>query len=271
MDTPLVSVVMATFNEPEVYITAAIQSILNQTYKKWELIIVDDSTSKKTIEIIDTFVASDGRIVLIRKAERMGFVRALNEGLKNAHGKYIARMDGDDISLKDRLYYQVDYMEQHPNIDILGGAINIINRDGKIVSVRNYPMRGLKLCIWTMFRSPIAHPAVMFRSTIPHAGLFYDVEQKKAEDIEFWLRLKRKGYRLENMSKKLLNYRTDGDLALKRTGEQWNYNFRARWKNFSYFFPLFSLISIVISAIYIVMPQRIIREIYKRENNKVSM
>lgn len=271
MDKPLVSVVMATFNEPEMYITMAIRSVLNQTYTNLELIIADDSTRKETIEVIDRFVESDDRIILIRKAERMGFVSALNEGLKISHGKYVARMDGDDISLEDRLQCQVSYMEQHPNIDILGGAMNIMDKSGNIISSRSYPINGVKLYLWTIARNPIAHPTVMFRNTILHDGLLYDVNQKKAEDIEFWLRLKRKGYRLENMSQKLLNYRVEGDLSLKRTRNQWIYNNKARWKNFSWSFPLFSLASVVISSIYIMIPQRIIREIYKRENNKAGI
>lgn len=269
MDRPLVSVVMATFNEPEVYITAAIQSILNQSYTNWEFIIADDSTRKETIKAIDTFAEADSRIILIRKAKRMGFVEALNEGLKIAHGKYIARMDGDDVSLEDRLQCQVDYMEQYPNVDILGGAMSIIDKNGKITSSRRYPIKGLRLHLWAIVRNPLAHPTVMFRNTILDAGLFYDMEQKKAEDIEFWLRLKRKGFRLENMSRKLLNYRVEGDLALKRTKEQWMFNYKARLRNFSYRFPLFSMASIIVSGIYVIIPSKIIQIFYHKENNRV--
>ena len=86
MDTPLVSVVMATYNEPQEFITASINSILAQTYVNWELLIADDSTNEGTIQIIDTFVKKDKRIKVIREETRMGFVKALNIGLKSSKG-----------------------------------------------------------------------------------------------------------------------------------------------------------------------------------------
>lgn len=268
MGTPLVSVVMATFNEPAIYINASIQSILGQSYPNFELIIVDDSTQKDTVCAIDRFADRNSRIRLIRHKERMGFVNALNEGLKVAHGEYIARMDGDDIALPDRLEKQVSYLEQHRKVMVLGGAMNIIDGKGLITSERKYPQSGVKLHLWTIFRNPLAHPTVMFRSSLVKEGFYYDKTQKKAEDIELWLRLKRHGYCMENLSDKLINYRVVGNLALKRNREQWQYNFRARRKNFTWRNPLFSLFSIGISWVYIHISTRIIEVIYKNENRK---
>ena len=94
---PLISVVMATFNEPPEYITQSVQSILHQTLGDFELLLIDDSTNPDTVAAIDSLAQSDARIRLTREKQRIGFVRALNTGLKQAQGKYIARMDGDDI------------------------------------------------------------------------------------------------------------------------------------------------------------------------------
>lgn len=266
MDSPLVSVVMATFNEPVEYISASIGSILVQSYPYWELIIADDSTCQDTKTTIDNFVSQDNRIRLIRHNKRMGFVQALNEGLKAARGKYIARMDGDDIALPDRLKCEVDYLEAHKKVMVLGGAMNIINETGTITSERRYPLSGLKLHLWAIFRNPLAHPTVMFRTELVRRGILYDTTQKKAEDIELWLRLKKKGFRIENLPDKLLNYRVVGNLAKKRNKEQWKYNFLARRKNVSCHTPLFSFCSVLISWIYIHIPANIVGKIYKAEN-----
>lgn len=99
----LVSVVMATFNEPVEMIEGAIGSILNQTYQNIELLIFDDSTKPDTIASIDKIALSDARVSVHRFSERKGFVESLNEGLKLAKGEYIARMDGDDFSLPERI------------------------------------------------------------------------------------------------------------------------------------------------------------------------
>lgn len=267
-DKPLVSVVMATFNEPTEFIKSSINSILCQTYSNLELIIVDDSTNKDTIKIIDNSAQSDKRITIIREKERMGFVKALNIGLKSSKGVYIARMDGDDISMPDRLEKEVKYLETHKDVDIIGGAMNIINEYGKITSERFYPLGGLKLHFWSILRNPLAHPTVMFRSLIVKQGFLYDEDQKKAEDIELWLRLKRNGFKIKNMSDKLLNYRVVGNLALKRNKEQWIYNYKARKKNLSLKYPLFSILTIIVSFLFTITPNTIVKRVYKRENSK---
>lgn len=266
MDYPLVSVVMATFNEPVEYISASIKSILEQTYSNLELIIVDDSTRQDTVVAINNFAIQDSRVHVIRHKERIGFVNALNEGLRVALGKYIARMDGDDIALPNRLKCEVDYLETHKKVAVLGGAMNIINETGLITSERRYPLSGIKLHLWAMFRNPLAHPTVIFRSELVKKGFHYDTAQKKAEDIELWLRLKKNGFHIENLPDKLLNYRVVGNLAQKRNKEQWKYNYIARRKNFSFHTPLFSLCSVLISWLYIHIPTNIIRKIYKVEN-----
>lgn len=268
MDTPLVSVVMATYNEPQEFITASIGSILAQTYVNWELLIADDSTNEGTIQIIDAFAQKDKRIKIIREETRMGFVKALNIGLKSSKGIYIARMDGDDIALPDRLEKEVYYLEQHSAIDIIGGAMNIINEKGEIVSERFYPLGGYKLHLWSTFRNPLAHPTVMFRASIVQKGFLYNEEQKKAEDIEFWLRLKKNKYNIQNLSAKILNYRVVGNLGLKRNREQWIYNYKARKRNFCWRYPVFSILSVGISLLFVLTPNIIVETIYKRENTK---
>ena len=197
----------------------------------------------------------------------MGFVKALNIGLKSSRGKYIARMDGDDVAMPNRFEKEVDFLQKHQNVDIVGGAMNIINEKGKIVSERYYPLGGYKLHLWSVFRNPLAHPTVMFRASIVQSGFLYNEEQKKAEDIEFWLRLKKNKFKIQNLPDKILNYRVVGNLGLKRNREQWIYNFKARKSNFCWRYPIFSVFSIGISLSFILIPNKIVEAVYRRENN----
>lgn len=121
-DEILVSVVMTAYNE-EHYITQSINSILKQSYRNLELILINDGSTDRTAEIIQSF--SDPRIIFINHKENKNQAIRANEGVSLAKGKYIARLDADDISLPDRLEKQVKYLEAHTEISILGGQISI--------------------------------------------------------------------------------------------------------------------------------------------------
>ena len=263
---PLVSVVMPTYNEPPHIVRVAIESILHQTYQNWELFILDDSTSEQTRQAIDDTAAGDCRIQVIRQEKKMGFVPALNLGIELSNGLYIARMDGDDISLPDRLAHQVAYMTSHPDVDILGGAMNLMDESGVIHAARTYPHSGTKLSIFTVFRSPLAHPTVMFRSRIKSDGHRYNTEFPKAEDLELWLRLRNLGYRLDNIDEPLLNYRVPDSMVSKRDRTQFRWNFKARYRNFSAKHILYDTFSLCVSACYCVLPSSAVAYMYTREN-----
>jgi len=268
MENPLVSVIMATFNEPVKYIKEAIESILNQTYSNFEFIIVDDSTNLDTIETINSY-GQDPRVLIIRDKCRMGFVRALNEGLKIARGQYIARMDGDDVSLKDRFEKQLKYLNAHKNIDILGGNIQIINEVGEIVAHRKYLSHNLLIQIGGIFRSPVAHPTVIFRRSIVDNLFFYDESFSKSEDIDFWFRLRNNGYKIDNLSDNLLCFRISGDLAKKRSVEHFSYNYKARYKNFSWKYFYVDIPSIIVTKLYVLIPKKFISLYYSIENKSL--
>ncbi len=264
---PLVSVIMATFNDKPDYLDKAINSILNQSYNHFELIIVDDSTNENTKSVIDSY-GSDPRIKIVRDKEKIGFVRALNRALDMAKGDYIARMDGDDIAVVDRLEKQVRYLETNSDTDILGGQIDIIDSEGVITGRRVYPLKGIKLLAFFTVRSPLAHPTVVFRRSIVDNGHRYNEELPKAEDIDFWLRLYNAGYTLKNLPDTLLNYRVDSDFVEKRVKnhDQENYVIKVRRENFSRNHIVFSVISYVMTYIRKLVPDRIKINEYKKEN-----
>ena len=264
----MVSVIMATFNEPKAFIEASIASILNQTFRDLELLIADDSTNAETVKVIDDFAASDSRVVVIRKAERMGFVKALNEALNLAKGDLIARMDGDDMALPKRFEIQLRYAAVHPEVDVFGGDMDIIDEQGVVQSERRYPTTPATIQRKFIFRSPFAHPTIMFRRRIIDAGIRYNPEYKKAEDIDFLMRLYKQGYVFGNTGEKLLRYRVVGNLQHKRSRDQWIYNHKARSENFIWSKPLFSTASWLVSLAYQYAPSSVVSFFYKRENQK---
>lgn len=265
---PLVSVIMATFNEPEKLIREAIQSILDQSYAHFELLIADDSNKDETKAAIDELAAQDKRVVVIRSDHRMGFVPALNIGLKKAKGDYIARMDGDDVALPDRFDLQVDYFESHPEVDVLGGAMNVINERSEITSLRKYPKGGLSLLAWMSLRDPVGHPTVMFRRRIVEEGNFYDETMNKGcEDTEFWFRLRNNGYKIRNLQEPLINYRITVDMADKRERDN-KANDIARKKNFSWKYLPFDCLSLISIKTRMALPSSVISWLYSKENKQ---
>jgi glycosyltransferase involved in cell wall biosynthesis len=265
---PLISVVMAAFNEAPEIIKVSINSILQQTLSDFEFLIVDDSTNTETIEIIDAFAKTDLRIRIVRSVTRFGFVPALNEGLQQAKGKFIARMDSDDISEPTRLEKQVAFFNQFPNVDAVGTAIQLMDETGKIVSSRNYPSTQKQIRRKAIFRNPLAHPTVMMRRHIIDNGFFYDPDFKKAEDYELWLRLMRNNYVFGNSDEKLLRYRITTNMTEKRNKQTFAYALKAKWKNFDLRHPLISTLSVVFGCVVYLTPPFVLYPLYNAENNK---
>ena len=262
---PLVSVVMATFNEKPDMVGKAIESILSQSYRNLELFVLDDSTAEETRNKIDSY-SVDSRVHVIREAERMRFVPALNKGLRLATGKYIARMDGDDISLPERFEKQVAFLEQNTDIAVLGGQMNIIDESDVIKSERLYAINDKAFLKYAIFRNPIAHPTVMFRKELVDNGYLYDENLKRSEDLDLWLRLLKAGYKLRNLDEKLLNYRVLSQQMKKRGREQWEYNLKIRKHNFTFKYFGFSLCSVCVSFLYNLIPSFIFEVGYNKEN-----
>lgn len=202
---PLVSVVMPAFNV-EKYIREAIESIRNQTLKDFELIIINDASTDKTLSIVKSYVKKDPRIRLLKNSKNLQIATSLNKGIKYAGSNIIARMDPDDISYPDRLKIQYEYLKNHPKIAVVGADMIIISQDGKIVSKREYPTTSQELKK-VMFRySPFAHPVVMFRKDIFERLGGYDIKMVPCEDINLWFQIGVK-HEFASIPKTLLKYR----------------------------------------------------------------
>ena len=265
---PLVTVVMATFNEPPQIIRTAIESVLRQTVRDFELLIYDDSTDEKTREAID-FFQDDGRVLVFRERERVGFVQSLNRGLRQARGDFIARMDGDDISYPDRFEKELAFLNEHEDISVVGGQIKIIDSQGEVLSERRYPHGGTRLKLYAGIRSPLAHPTVMMRRSVVEAGFFYDESLPMSEDLDLWLRLMNRGYEVANVADVVLDYRVAEDFAEKRTqSRQIECMTLVRRRNFSKKYFVRSALSAATAWSFEHMKVKVIKELYRHENRQ---
>lgn len=208
-DTPLISVVMSCYNRQN-YVAQAIESILNQTYTNFEFIIVDDHSTDNTYKIIKRYAKQDKRIIALRNKVNKGIVYALNRGLKLAQGKYIARMDDDDISLPQRFEKQVKYMEENPDVVVLGSNVKSFDEEcnyGKYPSwVDGFDKDVLSILL--MFKCPVSHPNVMIKNSfLKEHNISYEKEFEYAEDYRLWTQVILKGGKIENLNEVLLLHR----------------------------------------------------------------
>lgn len=203
--TPMISVVMACYNRED-FIGIAIESILNQTYTDFEFIIIDDCSTDNSAKIIESYANSDQRIKFIRNSANMHLIHNLREGFRQAKGKYIARMDDDDISLPTRFEKQIKYMEENPDIAVLGTFIELISKSkAESWVVASEPD---KIAALMLFFNPMCHPTVMIRkSFLKSHNLNYSKEALYAEEYDLWKEVILKGGKLANLPEVLLKYR----------------------------------------------------------------
>ena len=203
-DTPRISCVLAVCNG-EAYLRESIQSIQAQTFRDWELIVVDDGSTDRTPKILDQFQREDARIRIFSH-EKQGLVASLNHGIMMARGEYIARMDADDVSMPERFAIQLEYLDGHHDIGVCGSSIETFGADSS--EVVEYPGEDGVIRCQLLFSSSLAHPVTMFRrSLILHHRLFYNERALHAEDYDLWVRAAQHT-RFANIPLVLLRYRT---------------------------------------------------------------
>ena len=201
MTKPSVSVLLPVFNA-EHFLKEAINSVLEQTYRDFELIIIDDGSRDGSSAIIKSF--HDRRIIFRGHDKNMGIVSTLNEGLNLSRGKYIVRMDADDISLPSRIMMQVRFMETHPKVGICGTWIEVFGANQYIWSP---PVSHDEIKVKLFAESALAHPSVCIRRDILQKySLSYDPTFQYVEDYHLWVKMSRVT-KLANIPRVLLKYR----------------------------------------------------------------
>lgn len=199
----LVTVLLPVYNA-EKYLREAIDSILCQTFKDFELLAINDGSTDSSSGILASY--NDKRLRIINNVENKGLIYTLNRGIEEARGKYIARMDADDIAMPDRLDIQVKFLEQNPSIALVGGYAKVIDEYGIEIGKLKPPWQYKAILEEIFYGSTFVHPSVMYNTNIIRDLGGYSYDAPHAEDYELWLRLIL-CYKAENIPKVLVQYR----------------------------------------------------------------
>ena len=218
----LVSIIMSTYKEEEIFLRQAIESILNQSYKDFEyIIILDNPDNNLHIRIIKEYANLDKRIKFYVNEKNMGLTASLNKGLGLAKGKYICRMDADDISINKRIENQKRYLEEN-NYDLIGGISQMIDENGKsIYSIKKVPTNMDKIKKALRYNQIISHPTWFGKKEVFEKLNGYR-NMPLCEDYDFTLRVVLNGYKISNIDETVLKYRmTSSSISRSNLYEQY--------------------------------------------------
>ncbi|WP_353123691.1 glycosyltransferase [Dysgonomonas capnocytophagoides] len=271
MNTRLLSVLMSIYkNDDPIFFQEAMDSIwTDQTLKPDQIILIQDGDlPPNLVTIIDNWTEKLGDILILHKnRENMGLTKSLNAGLKYVNTKYIARMDSDDKSDPLRFERQVEYLEQHPEIAILGGSICEINEKGQSINVRTYPLNAQDSRKYIAKASPLAHPAVMMRQAIFESGLRYSEAYRTSQDIALWFDALKAGFKIANTEDVVLYFRITESTFQRRNKNKAVNEFKIYMKGIKTIFGFSPKYLYPISRLaFRMMPTKFIKLIY---NNSV--
>ncbi len=199
---PAISVILPVYNG-EKFIKKTLESILNQTFKDFEILIIDNASTDHTPTILKTAATQDARIKILTNVKNIGLVGSLNKGLKEAKGLYCARIDADDIALPERFEKQIDFLEKHPNVVAVGTWAEKFDAESGLIKT---PTSAAYVRATLLFHSPMVHPSVMLRANILKQHNLKYRPITPVEDFDFWTRLSQTGD-LANIPEVLLKYR----------------------------------------------------------------
>lgn len=213
MKNEKISVIMAVYNCKKTVIEA-IESIQKQTYQNWELIICDDCSTDGTYDVVSKYISNNNpeKFVLLKNEKNMKLPFSLNRCLEHATGKFVARMDGDDISYSDRFQKQIDFLYSHPDIDLVGVAMDVY--DGERIIGQN--IRPANVNGFTLFKSPVFNHATIltYRYVYEKLGGYSLLERAiRCEDLDLWFRFFDAGFKGANLQEAL--YRVTDDINAK--------------------------------------------------------
>jgi len=213
---PKVSAVMALYNTPYSYLQSTVQSLLNQTFSDFELIVIDDASTADYNAFFEQF--NDKRIKYFKLEKNSGPGHARNEGIKKAAGEYVANCDSDDIYLPQRLELQVKFLDENPNISLIGTTFRFSNKNRLSV----LPLNDADIKTFMLFNSPFCNPTIIFRrEEFASKNLFYPEDINFAEDYELWIDAMFSGVKMANLEDFLMIYtRRVGQLSKEKSEKQ---------------------------------------------------
>ena len=204
---PEISIIMSVYNAQQ-YLEPCIKSIINQSYRNFEFLIIDDNSTDNSLEILNMFMKIDDRIKCYYNNKNRGLTKNLNKLINLSQCEFIARMDADDISIQDRLEKQLVFLIQHPIVDVVGGAIVEIDELGESRNkVISYPNTHDGCYRFFAKRDPLAHPSVLFRRSYFRKAGLYNEKFKINQDTVLWSKGFLNGCVFANISDIVLKYR----------------------------------------------------------------
>lgn len=207
MNEPMVTVLMAVYNG-EKFLKEAMESILNQTFTNFEFLIINDGSTDNSVKIIKSY--DDPRIRLINNETNLKLIASLNKGISLAKGKYIARMDCDDISMPERLEKEVKFLEDNEEYGLVGTWYTVIDGEGKEKYNMSYPSSNDLIKLFLSLNCPLVHGSIMGRTELFKQNLYGSKEYYAVEDYELWVRFS-KLTKIYNIPEYLFRYRIYGE------------------------------------------------------------
>lgn len=203
-----VSFVLSVYNEYD-YIEDTLNSIFNQTFENFEIVLVDDSCSLEMTQILEQY-SNREQLNILRNQKNLGLTKSLNKAIEFANGEYIARIDADDMCLPNRCALQVAYLNNNPNIVLVGGGAILIDDLGNEIGNREVEANSTKIKNKIYFKNMFIHPSVMFRKNIFQECGGYNENKKVSQDYDLWFRLL-KTKSCGNLNLPLIKYRIRGN------------------------------------------------------------
>lgn len=223
MERMTISVLMSVYQaEKSSNLDRALRSVwINQTLKPDQIILVEDGDlSEEQLEVIRKWTNSIGhQLVIVINDENIGLTKSLNKGIEFVTSDLIARMDSDDESLPDRFYLQHQYFLDHPDVDVIGGSLDMVDENGYSRYVRHYPLNHEDICKKMSKICPLGHPSVMMKTSIfKEKGMRYDERYNNGQDIALWFTAMATGCRFGNIPEVILNF-SESRESYKRRGK----------------------------------------------------
>ncbi|GAB6189648.1 hypothetical protein JCM30566_13890 [Marinitoga arctica] len=214
--SPMISVVMSVYNS-EKYLNQSIESILNQTYSNFEFIIINDNSIDNSEKIILEYKKQDNRIIYFKTNNNLGLTKNLNYGIKISTGKFIARMDADDIAFPERFEKQIYRFKMNKRLDILGTCAIDIDEYGNEINKRTVPHNYKEIIKMLPKLDPLIHPTVMMKKRSIEKINYYDEKYKTSQDYNLWFKAIANNLYIENLKDFLLYYRVESKYKKKRS------------------------------------------------------
>lgn len=215
------------FYNAEKFLDESLGSIMRQTFKNFEVILINDASNDNSDKIVQRYL-EDKRIQYIKNTMRKGIVANLNRGLDLAKSNIIARMDGDDIALKERFHKQFNFLQKNTDVALVGSYVKTIDENGNDIQEIKKPTSNDDIRKVCFYYGPFVHPSVMFRKKSVSEVGNYRQEYEYTEDVDLFLRLIYSGYITANIPEVLLKYRQHGDSTSKHSKEIGRKSFRLK-------------------------------------------